>query len=177
MDWRYFTFNEDFIENCNEERDEGYFLEVDVQYFEKFHKIRNDLRFLPDRMNIEKVRKLVATLHGKTEDVVYIRNFEQVHRVIEFNQNAWLKPYININTDLRKKAKIVLKKICLHWWIMQFFEKLEKVRKHGDIKLVTTEKRRNYLLSEPNNHIARFFTEHLLAIEKKWRYLWINLSI
>ena len=56
-------------------------------------------------MNIEKVRKLVATLHGKMEDVVYIRNFEQVHRVIEFNQNAWLKPYINMNTDLRKKSK------------------------------------------------------------------------
>ena len=65
-------------------------------------------------MNIEKVRKLVATLHGKMKDVVYIRNFEQVHRVVEFNQNAWLKPYINMNTDLRKKAKMVLKKICLH---------------------------------------------------------------
>ena len=54
---------------------------------------------------------------------------------------------------------------------MQFFEKLEKVRKHGGIKLVTTEKRRNYLLSEPNNHIARFFTEHLLAKEKKMKIL------
>ena len=55
---------------------------------------------------------------------------------------------------------------------------MENVRKHRDIKLVTTERRRNYLVSEPNYHTTKFFTETLLAIEmKKQRYLWINLSI
>ena len=48
-----------------------------------------------------------------------------------------------------------------------------------DIKLVTTERRRNYLVSEPNYHTTKFFTENVLAIEmkKKQRYLLINLSI
>ena len=46
-------FNKDFIENYNERSDEGYFLEVNVQYFEKSHELRNDLPFLPERMNIE----------------------------------------------------------------------------------------------------------------------------
>ena len=50
---------------------------------------------------------------------------------------------------------------------MRFFGKtMENVRKHGDIKLVTTE-RRNYLVSEPNYHTKKFFTENLLAIEMK----------
>ena len=74
----------------------------------------------PERMKIEKVEKLVANLYDKTEYVIHIRNFKQplnhelvlkkYHRVIKFNQNAWLKPYINMNTDLRKKAKNDLEK-------------------------------------------------------------------
>ena len=66
-------------------------------------------------MKIEKVEKLVADLHDKTEYVIHIRNLKQalnhglvlkkVDRVIRFNQNAWLKPYTDINTDLRKKSK------------------------------------------------------------------------
>ena len=44
---------------------------------------------------------------------------------------------------------------------------MENVRKHRDIKLVTTERRRNYLVSEPNHHSTKFFTENVLAIEMK----------
>ena len=51
-------FNEGFTKNYNEESDEGYFLEVDVQYLEKLHELHNDLPFLPERMKIEKVEKL-----------------------------------------------------------------------------------------------------------------------
>ena len=52
-----FQFNEGFIKNYNKECDEGYFLEVDVQYLEKLHELHNDLPFLPERMKIEKSRK------------------------------------------------------------------------------------------------------------------------
>ena len=54
-----------------------------------------------------------------------------------------------------------------------FGKTMKNVRKHIDIKLVTTERRRNYLVSEPNYHTKKFFTENLLAIEmkKKQRYL------
>ena len=51
---------------------------------------------------------------------------------------------------------------------MQFFEKtMDNVRKHRDIKLVKTERRINYLVSEPNYHTTKFFTENLLAREMK----------
>ena len=72
-------------------------------------------------MNTEKVESLVANLHDKTEYVTHIRNLKQalnhelvlrkVHRVTKFNQNAWLKPYINMNTDLRQKAKYDFEKV------------------------------------------------------------------
>ena len=108
-------FNEYFIKKYNETSDEGYFLEVDFQYIEKLHELHNDLPFLQERMKIEKVKKLVANLHDKTEYVIHIKNlkqafnnglvFKKVHRVIKCNQNAWLKPYVDMNTDVRKKRK------------------------------------------------------------------------
>ena len=59
-------------------------------------------------MKLGKVEKLGANLHDKAEYVVHIRNVKQalnhgldlkkVHRVIKFNQKAWLKPYIDMNT-------------------------------------------------------------------------------
>ena len=62
-------------------------------------------------MKTGKAEKLVANLHHKTEDVIHIRNLKQalnyglvlkkVHKVIKFNENAWLKSYIDLNTDLR----------------------------------------------------------------------------
>ena len=48
-------FHEDFIKNYNEESDKEYFLEVDVQFLEKLHDLHNDLPFLPEKMNTEKV--------------------------------------------------------------------------------------------------------------------------
>ena len=108
-------FNENFRKNYNEESDEGCFLEADAQYLEKVHELHNDLPFLPERMKIEKFEKLVANLHNKTKYVIHVRNLKQalnhglvlkkVQRVIKFNQNVWLKPYIDVNTDLKKKQK------------------------------------------------------------------------
>ena len=108
-------FYEGFIKNYNKELNEGYFLEVDVQYLEQLYDFDNDLPFLPETMKMEKVEKLVASLHDKTEYIIHIRNlkqtlnhglvFKKVHRIIELDQNTWLKPYIDMNTDIRKKAK------------------------------------------------------------------------
>ena len=70
-------FDEDFVKNCNEESDKGYFLEVDVQYLEKLHEFHNDLLFLSKRMKIETFEKLVANLNDKTEYVTHIRNLNK----------------------------------------------------------------------------------------------------
>ena len=62
---------------------------------------------------------------------------------------------------------------------MQFLEKktMENVTKHRDIKLVTTEKRKNYLVSEPNYHTTKFFTKHLLATETKKTQILLNKPV
>ena len=93
---------------------------------------------------------------------------KKVHKMIKFNQSAWLKPYIDMNTDLRKNAKSGFEKDFFKAMNNAVFGKImESMRKHRDIKLVKTERRRHYLVSEPNYHITKFFTENLLAIEIK----------
>ena len=80
-------------------------------------------------------------------------------RVIKFNQKAWLKPYIDMNTHLRKKTKNDFKKHFLKLMNNGLFRKIvgNIVTKYKGIKPVTTEKRRNYLVSEPNYHKTHFF--------------------
>ena len=106
-------FNEDFIKNYNE--DVEYFLEVDVEYPKQLWSSHKDLSFLPEGRKLEKVEKLVCNIEDKEKYVIHIRALKQglnnglilkdVHRVIKFNQEAWLKPYIDMNTKLRKEAK------------------------------------------------------------------------
>ena len=73
-----------------------------------------------------------------------------------------------MNTDLRKEAKNDFEKDFFKLMNNAVFGKtMENVRKHRDIKLVTTERRRNYLISEPNYHTTMFFTGHLIATEMK----------
>ena len=73
-----------------------------------------------------------------------------------------------MNTDVRKKAKFDFEKDFFKLMNNAIFGKtMENVRKHRDTKLATTERRRNYLVSEPNYHTTKFFTESLLAIEMK----------
>ena len=73
-----------------------------------------------------------------------------------------------MDTDLRNKAKNDFKKDFFRLMNNAVFGKtLKNVQKYRDIKLVTTERRRNYLVSESNYLATKFLTEHLLAIEKK----------
>ena len=120
-------------------------------------------------MKIEKAEKLVANLHDKTEYVIQIRNLKQalnhglvlkkLHWVIKYNQNAWLKLCIDINTYLRKKAKNDFEKDFLKLMNNAVFEKpMEILKKHRDIKLITRDSRRNCLESEPNFYTTKFFT-------------------
>ena len=94
-------FNEEFIKIDDEDSDKGYILEVDVKYTKNLHGLHEDLPFLPERMKTGKCKKLVCNLYDKKSYVVHIRSLKQalnhglilkkVHRVIQFNQEAWLK--------------------------------------------------------------------------------------
>ena len=152
--------------------------------------MNEDLPFLPERkrMKIGKCKKLVCDLYDQKSYVVHIRSLKQalnhglilkkVHRVIQFNQEAWLKPYIDMNTELRKKAKNNFEKDFFKLMNNAVFgETMENVRKHRDTKLVTTDKRRNHLVSEPNYHTTKWFSEKLLAIEMKKTKVKMNKTL
>ena len=108
-------FTPEFIRKLVEKDRKGYILEVDVDYAKTLHKSHNEIPFLPERMKIGKVEKLVPNLNNKRKYVVNIRVLDQalkhglilkkVHRAIKFEQSAWLEPYIMKNTRLRMAAK------------------------------------------------------------------------
>ena len=171
-------FNDDFIKNYDEDSEKGYIFEVDVEYPKNLHDLHSHLPFLSERMKINKCNKLVCNLYDKNNFVVHKRSLKQalnhglllkkVHRVIQFNQEAWLKEYIDMNTELRKQAKNAFEKDFFKLMNNSVFGKtMENVRKHRDIKLVTTDKRRNQLVLEPNYHTTKYFPKNLLAIEMK----------
>ena len=85
---------------------------------------------------------------------------KKIHRIIEFNQEAWLRPYINMNTELRKVAENDFKKDFFKFKNNSVFGKtMENVRKRRDIKLVTTDKKRSKLVSEPNYYTINYISE------------------
>ena len=113
---------------------EGYILEVDLAYPEELHGAHSDYPLCPESAVIEPNdlspytvslaeklgvkpsgrRKLLGTLKGKERYALHYRNLKlyvrlgmrvkKIHRVISFTQSRWLKPYIDFNTDQRKKA-------------------------------------------------------------------------
>ena len=121
-------------------------------------------------MKIDKRNKPVCNLYDKKDNVVQIRVlkqaldhglvFKKVHKKITFNQIAWFKPYIDMNTKLRTEAKNDFKKEFFKVMNNSVFGKtMENVRKHRDIKVVTTDKRRNQLVSEPNYYTTKWLSD------------------
>ena len=180
-----FKFNENFIQNYDENDNKGYFLVVDVDYLKKLHDLHKDLRFLPERGEIFDVQRYISFLlqrkkvkvvkrlvcdiiKDKEKYVIHIRALKQalnhglilkrVHRVIQFNQRAWLKPYIDMKTNLRKEAKTEFEKDFFKLMNNSVFGKTtEIVRNYRDIKLETTDKTRKRLVSEPNYYASKKF--------------------
>ena len=104
--------------------------------------------------------------------------FKKVYRVIQFNGKDWLKPYIDMNTKLKKEAKNDFEKDFFKLINNLVFGKtMENVRKDRDIKLVTTNEKRNKLVSEPSYHTTKRFSENLLAIEMKKTKVKMNKPI
>ena len=126
-------------------------------------------------LKVNNVEKLICDIEGKKKYVIHIRavkkalnhglRLKKVHRIIRFKQKPWLKVYINMNTELKKNVKNEFKKNFFKLMNNSFFGKtMENVRNHRDIKLVTSDKRRKRLVSEPNYHSCKKFSDHLMTI-------------
>ena len=135
----------------------------------------------------KKINKLVCNIKDKENYVFHTRALKEAlnhglilkneHSVIQFNQKAWLKPYIDMNTKLRKEAKNDFEKVFFKLMNNVVFGKtMENVSKDRDIKLVATDRRRNQLVSEPNCRMSKYFSENLMEIEMKKTKVKMNKS-
>ena len=165
-------YTEGIIKNYDDSDEYGAILEVDIEYPKTLWGLHDDLPFLPSRKKIDNTEKLVTAIEDKNKYVVHIAALKQalnhglklkkVHRVIEFKQKSWLKPYIDMNTKLRTEVKNEFEKDFFKLMNNSVFGKtMENVRNHRDIKLVTTNEGRNKLVSEPNYHLSKQFSENL----------------
>ena len=132
-------FTGDFIKTYDEEGDVGYSLVVDVEYPKTLRMLRTDLHFLLDKMKVNKVKKLVCTVTDKENYSIHIVALNHglklisVHSVISFKQEAWLKPYIDLNTELRKNAKNEFEKDFYKLGITLYLVKLCKMIENIEI--------------------------------------------
>ena len=156
--------------------DKGYVLEVDVSYPKDLHDSHNDFPFMCERMDVNGVEKLVPNLRGKKSYVIHIQALNQVlqyglrldgiHRAIEFDQSPWLKAYIDFNTQLRTAATNDFEKDFFKLMNNSVFGKMmENIRKHRNIKVVTTEEKYLRTVMKPNFKSGVLFGENLMGCE------------
>ena len=108
------------------------------------------------------IKKYIVHIKSLKQALNHGLKLKTIYRIIEFNQEAWLKPYIDMNTELRKVAKNDFKKDFFKLMNNSVFgETMENIRKHRGIKLVTPNKRRSKLVSEPNYHTINYISEDL----------------
>ena len=115
---------------------------------------------------IKKIRRAYKIIKKKALN--HGLKLKRIYGIIEFNQEGWFKPYIDMNTELRKVASNDFEKDFYKLMNNAVLGKtMENVRKHRDIKLVTTNKKRSKLVSEPNYHTMNYISKDLSIIEMK----------
>ena len=139
-------------------------------------------------MIVNKVNKLICSEYDKTNYVVHILALQQalkhglilkkMHKVISFNQSAWLRPYIDMNTELRTNASNGFEKDYYKLKNNSVYGKTkENIRKNRHIYLDSNNKKYGKLVSEPNYYSAKYISKKLLVTEMKKRKIYMNKPV
>lgn len=191
-------FNKDKILNIDEEGPMGYIFEVDLDYPAHLHDTHSCYPMAPESMAISDdmlsdlqielktelhieepgASKLITNLLPKKNYIVHHSTLKtylehglilsHVHKILSFNQSPWLKPYIDLNSDLRKQAKNDFQKQLAKLFNNAIFGKsMENVRKRCDVKLVTSRNNAIKLASTPRYKGFSVFNEDLVGVEMK----------
>ncbi|KAL9971964.1 hypothetical protein ACROYT_G018195 [Oculina patagonica] len=188
----------------------GWILEVDLEYPAELHKEHNSYPLAPEKKKINKdlfspyqkklikdldldppdSEKLVLTLEDKTNYVVHYRNLQfylkqgmklkKVHRVLEFEQECWMEPYIRMNTEFRKKAKNDFEKNFYKLMNNSVFGKtMENLRNRVDIKIVRSDENNKIrkLVASPLYSRHFLFSNDLVGIEMRKSLLFLNKPV
>lgn len=182
--------NELKITQVPDDADDGYILEVDLIYPKHLHREHNDFPFCPEKCIPPrgKNEKLVANLYNKYNYVIHYVHLKKclehglilrkIHKAITFKQSAYLKKYIDLNTQLRQKSTTAFEQDFFKLLNNSVFGKtLENNESRVNIHLVNqwndsenkTKKRTSAerLIASPHFHSASIFTENLVAIQLK----------
>jgi hypothetical protein len=197
-----------YEELCSNQLEKGYIVECDIAYNSDLHDIHNDYPYCPEQMLINpemlseyslnaatrdgsksgKFTKLIPNLNNKEKYVIHERNLRQavdaglkitkIHRVLEFSQKPWMKPYIDFNTEMRKQAKNDFEKNFYKFMNNSPFGKtMENVRKRVNVKLITDEKKLTRYVSKPTYISSKIFTENLVAVHSLKEKLTLNKPV
>jgi len=156
----------------------GCILEVHLEYPKGLHDLHNDYPLAPERLMVNRVEKLISNLGDKKNYVLHYRNLKQyldmglkltkIHRGISFFEDAWLKPYIDLNTQLRNKAS---NKFEIDFFKLMnnsvFGKTMENIRNRVNVHLVNSQKSLKHYSAKPNFHHLATFDENLVAVNMK----------
>ena len=164
-------------------------LEVDLEYPENLYDLHNDYPFCPERVECKNgVEKLIPNLRNKIKYVIHYKNLIQclkaglklkkIHRGIKFIESEWMKPYIEMNTNLRTKAKNNFEKDFFKLMNNSVFGKtMENIRNRVNVKLVNTEEKFKKLSAKPNYKSCKIFNENLISVHMKKTSLTMNKPV
>lgn len=184
------------IMNLSDSSDVGYLFEVDLMIPEHLHDKFSDYPFCPENQNVpysKNSKKLLLTLEDKKNYVIHYRMLKlalqqglvlkRIHRALQFHQSSWLKPYIQLNTDMRTKATNEFEKNQYKLMSNSVFGKtMESQRKRVDIRLRTYWNQSSRygaraLISSPQYKRHIIFNEDLVAIEMHRTNIYMNKPI
>jgi hypothetical protein len=153
-------------------------LEVDLDYPTELHDLHNDYPLAPESITINKVDKLIPNLNNKQNYIIHHENLKlyeslglkitKIHRGIRFEESAWLKKYIDLNTDLRTQATNDFEKDFFKLMNNSVFGKtMENIENRVDVRLVTDRDQAIKLAAKPNYDSRTIFDENLIAVHMK----------
>ena len=163
-------------------------LEVDLTYPKDLHDPHNDYPLCPERVECDKVEKLIPNLRDKKNYVIHYKNLMQclsmgmkltkIHRGIRFVESEWMRLYIKTNTNLRTQAKNNFEKDFFKLMNNSVFGKtIENIRNRVDVKLVNTEEKFKKLVAKPNFKSRKIFNENLISVHMKKTSLTMNKPV
>ena len=154
-------------------------LEVDLEYPKKLHDLHNDYPLAPERIMCKNnIEKLIPNLRNKERYVLHYQNLMQymklglqlkkIHRGISFEESEWLKPYIDLNTELRAKAINKFEKDFFKLMNNSAFGKtMENIRKRKVVKLLSDRNKAKKYVAKPNFKHLNIFNEELIGVHMK----------
>ena len=164
-------------------------LEVDLTYPKELHDLHSDYPLCAESVKCKNgVEKLIPNLRNKKKYVLHYKNLIQcldmglkvthIHRGIRFVESEWMKPYIDMNTNLRANAKNNFDKDFFKLMNNSVFGKtMENIRNRVNVKLVNTKEKARKLIAKPNFKSCKVFNENLISVHMKKTSLVMNKPV